>query len=366
MSKRIIIKLGTSVLTNETSRLSRHKMLEIVQQIHSLYQDGHEIVLVTSGAQAAGRELLNYPELGRLLPARQMLAAVGQSHLMHIYSELFEIFEIIVAQILLTRGDLDQRLGYLNARDTLNTLLERRILPIVNENDTTATDEIQVGDNDNLSALVANLLEADLLVILTDQPGLFTDDPRRNSDASLIPKLDRVDEDTFSIAGGVGSSLGTGGMVTKLQAARLASRSGITTIITAGNEPNVLRRLLDGESLGTRIEAVADHLESRKRWLLMENPRGKLHVDGGAALMLHSGGASLLPVGVTRVEGEFGRGAPLLILDPDGKDIAHGLSSYSSDDLNQIYGKRSNQISDILGYSYGDAVIHRNNLVILV
>jgi glutamate 5-kinase len=365
MSKRIVVKLGTSVLTNETNRLSRQKMLEIVQQVAALYQAGHEIVVVSSGAQAAGRERLHYPDLEKLVPARQMLAAVGQGHLMHIYSELFDIFEIVVAQILLTRGDLDHRLRYLNARDTLLTLIDRRIIPIINENDTTATDEIRVGDNDNLSALVANLLEADLLVILTDQPGLFTDDPRRNGSASLIPQLDRVDEETMAIAGGVGSNLGTGGMVTKLQAARLASRSGVTTVIAAGREPDVLPRLLRGEAIGTRIEAVVDHLESRKRWLVMEKPRGKLHVDAGAARKLRSGGASLLPVGMTLVEGNFRRGAVLLILGPDGQEIAHGLSSYSSPDLHKLCGQRSDRISEILGYSYGDAVIHRNNMVLL-
>ncbi len=363
--QRIVVKLGTSVLTNGTARISRQKMLELIQQIARLYETGHEIVLVSSGAQAAGRERLNYPDMGKSVPAKQMLSAVGQSHLMHHYNELFDIFEIIVGQVLLTRVDLDHRLRYLNARDTLLTLLDRRIIPIINENDATATEEIRVGDNDNLSALVANLLEADLLVILTDQPGVFTDDPRRNHAASLIPQLSGVDDEMLATAGGVGSAQGTGGMVTKLEAARLASRSGIPTVIAAGREPNVLDRILKGESVGTRIEAVVGDLHSRKRWLVMEKPQGTLHIDTGAVRKLKTGGASLLPVGVTRVEGNFKRGATVLIVGPDDKEIAHGLSSYDSEDLHKLCRVRSDRISEILGYSYGDAAIHRNNMVLL-
>lgn len=366
MKQRIVVKLGTSVLTNGTPRLNRQKMLEIVQQAAHLHQQGHDIVIVSSGAQAAGRERLNFPELEKSVPAKQMLSAVGQGRLMHIYSELFDIFEIVVGQVLLTRGDLDHRMRYLNARDTLLTLIDRRIIPIINENDTTATEEIRVGDNDNLSALMANLVEANLLVILTDQPGLFTDDPRRSPNASLIAQLERIDDSTMTIAGGVGTTLGTGGMVTKLQAARLASRSGIPTVIAAGREPNVLARILSGDPVGTRIEAVASQLESRKRWLLMDKPRGVVRVDAGAVRKLQTGGASLLPVGMTGVEGEFKRGETLSIVGPDNREIAHGLSSYDSADLLRLCRVKSSQIAEILGYSYGDAVVHRNNLVLLV
>lgn len=362
---RIVVKLGTSVLTNGTARLNRQKMLEIVQQIAHLHQQGHEVTVVSSGAQAAGRERLGFPDLEKSLPAKQMLSAVGQGHLMHIYSELFEIFEITVGQVLLTRGDLDHRTRYLNARDTLLTLIDRRIIPIINENDATATEEIRVGDNDNLSAMVANVIEANLLVILTDQPGVYTGDPRRNQEASLIRQLARVDEAAMALAGGAGTPEGTGGMTTKLQAAQFASRSGITTVIAGGREQDVLRRIVEGEEIGTRIEAVTDHLESRKRWLLTEKPRGVVRIDAGAARMLRSGGASLLPVGMTQVEGSFKRGESLLISGPDGEGIAHGISSYDSDDLRQLCGVRSNRISAILGYSYGDAVIHRNNMVLL-
>jgi glutamate 5-kinase len=362
---RIVVKLGTSTLTKGTPHLNRQRMLEIVQQIAHLHQRGCEMVVVSSGAQAAGKERLDFPDLGRSLPARQMLAAVGQGRLMHIYSELFDIFEVVVAQVLLTRQDLSGRTRYLNARDTLRTLMERRIIPIVNENDTIATEEIQVGDNDNLSGLVASSLEADLLVMLTDQPGLFTEDPRQNHNAQLISQVEHIDEKMYALAGGVGTGLGTGGMVTKIQAAQIASRSGVATIIASGSEPNVLTRIMDGEDIGTRFEPVATHLESRKRWLLTDKPQGCVTVDNGAALMLQKGGASLLPVGITAVQQDFQRGATLSVLNPDGSEIAHGLSNYASDDLRKLCGVKSERITEILGYTYGDAVIHRNNLVLL-
>ena len=361
---RLIVKLGSSVLTSGTRCLDRPFMQALVRQLAALHHQGHEIVIVTSGAQAAGRERLGFPALDRSLPSRQMLAAVGQGRLMHLYSELFDVHDIIVGQVLLTRSDLNHRTRYLNARDTLLTLLDRRIVPVVNENDTTAVEEIRVGDNDNISALVANLLEADLLVLLTDQPGMYTADPRRHRDASLIPQLERVDEAALAMAGGAGSREGTGGMTTKLQAARLASQSGVDTVIARGHEAGILQRILRGDNVGTRIPAATDRLQSRKRWLLAETPRGILHVDAGAAHVLQNGGASLLPVGVTSVERDFQRGEVLLVRGPDCSDIARGLSSYDSSDLRSLCGQRSDRIAAILGYTYGDAVIHRNNLVL--
>ena len=361
---RLVVKLGSSVLTSGTRRLDRACMCNLVQQIAQLQRMGHETVVVTSGAQAAGREILGFPELERSLPSRQMLAAVGQGRLMQIYSELFADHDIVVGQVLLTRSDLNHRTRYLNARDTLLTMIDRGIVPVVNENDTTAVEEIRVGDNDNISALVANLLEADLLVLLTDQAGMFTADPRRHQDASLIQQLERVDDSALAMAGGAGSREGTGGMATKLQAARLASNSGVSTVIAPGHERDVLQRILQGGKVGTRIPASVDSLQSRKRWLLAEVPRGVLHVDAGAVHVLRNGGASLLPVGVTRVEREFRRGEVLQLRGPDGSDIARGLSSYDSADLRKLCGQRSSRISAILGYSYGDAVIHRNNLVL--
>jgi glutamate 5-kinase len=363
--QRLILKLGTSTLTGGTTQLSRQRMLEIVQQVARLHQAGHQVVIVSSGAQAAGRERLGFPDLDRAMPVKQMLAAVGQGRLMHLYSQLFDIFEIVVGQVLLTGEDLADRARYLNARDTLEALIEGRIIPIINENDTTATHEIRVGDNDNLSALVANLLEADRLILLTDIAGLYTADPRKDKGAKLIPLVDHIDDSTFALAGGAGSSVGTGGMFTKIQAAQRAGRGGVTTIIADGHEPNVLERIAAGESVGTRFTPLVSHVESRKRWLLSDKPRGRLRIDAGAVSKLLKGGASLLPVGVTAVEGEFGRGEILAVAGPDAVVIAHGLTSYDSRDLARLCGVKSTQISPILGYSYGDAVIHRNNLVLL-
>lgn len=364
---RLIVKLGTSTLTGGTSALHRQRMLEIVQQVAHLHQQGYELILVSSGAQTAGRERLDFPELSRSLPAKQMLSAVGQSHLMRIYNDLFDIFEIAVAQVLLTRDDLSHRGRYLNARDTLQTLIEHRIIPIINENDTIATEEIRVGDNDNLSAMVASAIEGDLLLILTDQPGLFTADPRKFADARKIDVIEHINQETFNLAGGAGSREGTGGMVTKLQAAQVATRAGVTTIIAQGSETQVIERIMKGENLGTRFEATGTHLESRKRWLLTDRTQGAIHIDAGAVrALLARDGASLLPVGIKSVEGTFKRSATLAIYDPNGNIIAHGLSAYTSDELNQIKGQNSSKISDILGYSYGVAAIHRNNLVVLV
>ncbi len=364
-TSRVVVKVGTSVLTSGSPSLNRQRMLELVQQLAHAYQSGHEVILVSSGAVAAGRERLNWPELGRSVPAKQMLSAVGQSRLMQIYSELFDIFQIAVAQVLLTRDDLSDRARHINVRDTLTNLLEQRVIPIINENDTTATHEIRVGDNDNLSALVASLVEADLLVMLTDQPGLFTADPRTHPEAQLIAEVARIDDATFETAGGAGSPQGTGGMATKLQAAQLAGRSGVTTIITSGSLPNVLIRILEGEAIGTRFPAQTTHMESRKRWLMMEKPRGVIHIDEGAAKKLLTAGASLLPVGITKVTRDFHRGAVVSVVGPRGAAIAHGLTNYDSDDLRKIQGVKSPQIVDILGYSYGDAVIHRNHMVVL-
>lgn len=365
MPKRIVVKVGTSVLTDGTLHLSRQHMLGIVQQASRLHQAGHEVVLVSSGAVAAGRERLNFPDFGRSVPTKQMLAAVGQSRLMQIYGELFDIFQIVVAQVLLTRDDLGNRTRFLNARDTMLTLIDQRIVPIINENDTTATHEIRIGDNDNLSALVATLIEADLLILLTDQPGLFTADPRQHKDAQLIERVEHIDEATWGRAGGSATGLGTGGMLTKVQAAQMASRGGVPTRIASGKEPDVLARILADETIGTHFEAAASPLESRKRWLLLEKTRGAVRVDAGAARKLLSGGASLLPVGITSVMDEFSRGETLSVFAPDGKEIAHGLTSYDSDAVRKLCGVKSTQITEILGYSYGDAVIHRNNMVLL-
>jgi glutamate 5-kinase len=364
--KRLVVKLGTSSLTGGTAHLQPRRLLEIAQQVATLYERGVEVIVVSSGAMAAGLELLDEPDLGRNIPAKQMLAAIGQPYLMHIYTDLFAIFGLHVAQVLLTSSDFRNRQRYLNARDTLGALLAQCVVPIVNENDTTATDEIKVGDNDTLSAMVANLVDADLLALLTDQPGLFTTDPRTDPNAQLISTVESIDDDLWNSAGGAGSQ-GTGGMVTKLRAAQLATRSGTTVVIAQGSRPDVLLDLAgpDGRAIGTWFQPTATHMESRKRWMLSEPPQGVLRVDQGAAAILRRGAASLLPVGITEVEGEFERGVIVSVVGPDGEEVLRGLVKYSARSVRKIRGLRSDQIEARLGYTYGDEVIHREDLVLV-
>src|SRR5574341_707589 len=298
--RRIVVKLGTSTLTAGSPRLSPPRMIELVRQMAELYHAGRDILLVSSGAIAAGREWLNFPQLTKDIPIKQMLAAVGQPRLMALYEQLFGLYGVTVGQVLLTRSDLADRRGYLNSRNTLAALLSQRVIPIINENDTVATEEIRVGDNDNLSALVANLMEADLLVMLTDQPGLFTADPRKDPSAQPVRDIHgpEIPEALWQMAGGALGRLGTGGMITKLQAADLARRSGATVIIARGSDPDVLLRLDSGEAIGTRFDPVDSVVESRKRFLLAGGRASdRLVVDEGASLALRTGG-SLLPVGL--------------------------------------------------------------------
>jgi len=366
--RSIVIKLGTSTLTAGTSALSAARMVELVRQVAELHQEGRQVVLVSSGAMAAGRERLSFPQLPKDIPAKQMLSAVGQPRLMALYEQLFDIYKLTVAQVLLTKTDLADRSRYLNSRNTLNALLTQRVVPIVNENDTVATEEIRLGDNDNLSALVANLIEADLLVMLTDQTGLFTADPRSNSSARLIRDISTptIPESLWEAAGGEGGKLGTGGMFTKLQAADLARHSGTTVIIAAGDEENVLVRLAAGEAVGTRFSPLTTVLESRKRYILAggNNVRGSISVDAGAERALRRGG-SLLPVGVTDLKGKFDRGDAVQVLNPSGSEVARGLVNYTAAELGKIHGKKTKEILAILGADYDDEVIHRNNLVLL-
>jgi glutamate 5-kinase len=365
--KRMVVKIGTSVLTAGTSHINPRRVLELVRQVAHLREGGIEVILVSSGAMAAGQEQLANPNLGRNIPAKQMLSAVGQPRLMHTYADIFALFNTHVAQVLLTASDFRHRRRYLNARDTFEALLEYGVVPITNENDTVSTREIRLGDNDNLSALVANLVDADLLVLLTDQPGLFHTDPRSDPNARLINSVEHIDEDLWEIAGGAGSSLGTGGMLTKVQAAQLATRSGTAVVIAQGSRPDVLLELVspDGHQIGTWFRAATTQLESRKRWILSEPPQGTLRVDEGAARILHGGGASLLPVGVVSVEGEFERGVVVGVVGPDGVEIARGLANYPSEDLTTILGTHSEDIEKRLGYTYGDEVIHRDHMVLV-
>ena len=365
---RVIIKLGTSTLTGGTSRLSPPQLIELVRQCAALHTDGCQLVVTSSGAMAAGREALKFPELPKFVPAKQMLSAVGQPRLMALYSELFSYYGKTVAQVLLTRSDLSDRRRYLNARNTLEALLAHGIIPVINENDTVATEEIRLGDNDNLSALAANLIEADLLVLLTDQEGLLTGDPRRDKDVTLVKEVSgaEIPDAIWQAAGGSKTSLGTGGMLTKLRAADLARRSGTKVVIARGSDPDVLLRIAKEEQIGTTLEPVSSTMESRKRYMLAMGraSEGRLFVDQGAARALIKGG-SLLPVGITSVGGAFERGDAVHIVNPEGRDLAIGLANYGSQDLEKIHGKQSNDIEQLLGYTFGDEVIHHNNMLLL-
>lgn len=364
---RIVLKLGTSTLTDGGTRLAAPRLIELVQQIAALHRRGCEVLLVSSGAVAAGRAALNFPALPRAIPAKQMLAAVGQPRLMSLYTQLFGLYDLNVAQILLTRADLSDRRRYLNARNTLSALLAQRVVPIINENDTLATEEIRVGDNDNLSALVASLTDADLLVLLTDQPGLFTADPRNNPAAQLITRVDtpEIPAELWQAAGGSQSGLGTGGMFTKLQAADLARRAGVTVLIASGALTNVVLNAALGRAPGTWFKPIVSALESRKRYILAGGgPLGTLYVDAGAVQAVQQG-RSLLPVGVLRVDGNFERGDSVRVVAPDGREVARGLVNYPSVELRRICTRKSAEIEALLGHHYGDEVIHRSNLVLM-
>ena len=365
---RLVVKLGTNLITAGTDRLDLDVMATLVGQVARLHQQRLEVIIVSSGAIAAGRQKLGLARERKDIPFRQVMAAVGQNALMQSYEQLFSWHGITVAQTLLTKGDLSDRLGYLNARNTLLALLELGVVPIVNENDVVAVDELggaDFGDNDNLSAMVANLVDADLLVLLGDVAGLYTADPGRDKDATLIPRVDRIDDGIERLAGGAGGR-GHGGMATKVQAARLATASGAAVIIANGRERDVLPRLVAGEGVGTIFPPSASKMESRKRWMLAGlAARGRLVVDEGAAAALKKQNKSLLPAGIREVEGDFERGDAVNIVGAHGEKIACGISNYSSEEIAKIKGTRSDRIESLLGYGYGSEVVHRNNLVVL-
>jgi glutamate 5-kinase len=362
---RIVVKFGTRTLTAGGEHLSRPRMIDLVRQIAALRAARHEMLLVSSGAIFAGRETLGSPPRRKDIPFKQTLAAMGQVRLMGLYEQFFALYDTPVAQALLTRADLVDRGRYLNARNTLLSLIQLRVVPVINENDVVAVEEIKIGDNDNLSALVANLVDADLLIMLTDQAGLFTADPRSDPGAQLIAEVTAIDEQVRTLAGGSGSAVGTGGMATKIGAAELATRSGTPVIIASGAEPDVLPRLVGGELLGTRFPALVSHVESRKRWILAEPAHGVICMDAGAARALVQQGKSLLAVGVTGVSGQFERGQTARLLGPDEREIARGIANYNAADLAAIRGRPSKEIATILGYHYGPTVVHRDDMVLV-
>ncbi|QUM90779.1 glutamate 5-kinase [Moritella sp. 36] len=363
--KTIVVKLGTSVLTSGTAKIDRAHMVELVRQCAQLYKQGHDIIVVTSGAIAAGREHLGAPELPPTMANKQMLAAVGQSQLIFIWQSLFNIYGLNVGQMLLTRADLDDRERFLNARDTMRALLDNRIVPIINENDAVAIAEIKVGDNDNLSALAAILANADTLMLLTDQEGLFTADPRNNPDAKLIEVVDVIDDELRQLAGGTVGGLGTGGMATKLQAAEIACRSGIDVVIAAGVAEDVVLRVAEGKRVGTLFPSHISPLESRKQWILAgPPPSGVIIIDDGAVNAVTQKGSSLLPKGISEVSATFKRGDVVQLQTLQGKLLGRGICRYTSDELTAIAGCHSCDIESKLGYGYGAVAIHRDDLVL--
>lgn len=366
--KRILtVKIGTSSLTSGGPSLNRKWMVEIVRQLVQLKEKGWHIVLITSGAIAAGKELLKGIEMAKSVPIKQMLASIGQVELMQSWRALFAIWSITIGQVLLTRGDLSERERYLNIRDTLEALIAQGIIPVINENDTVATEEIKVGDNDNLGALVANLVSADLFIILTDCEGLLEADPKKFPDAALIPLVTKIDDSLFELVRGGAGSQGTGGMATKLQAAKLAVQGGTTTVIASATQSDILIKLCEGQRIGTTFLPQTTPKESRKRWLLAEKVVGSLEVDEGAAKNIAARGASLLPAGVKKVVSAkaFERGASVNIVKQSGEAIAVGLTNYSSEEIKRIAGSHSKTIAECLGYSYGAEIIHRDNMVLI-
>ena len=368
--RRIVVKAGTNVLTQGGPGLDGAMMASLVSQVVAVRRLGAQVLLVTSGAIAAGREALGEPRATTGVALAQMLAAVGQSRLMHAYQELFSHDDVVVAQTLLTRRDVDDRVGYLNVRNTLERLIDAGVVPIVNENDVVDTAEIgqeRFGDNDTLSALVANLVDADLLVMLTDTGGLYTADPNRDPKATLIPRVESVDDSVMELAEVHRSASTRGGMASKLAAAKQATAAGITVVIAPGGEPDVVQRVACGEPLGTLFPTGTTKVESRKRWLLsgMADSGGVLVADDGAVRAVRAQERSLLPAGVRGVRGAFRRGDVISVESTSGQRIAYGIANYDADDLRAIQQAKSDQIMDLIGHHYGDEAIHRNNMVVL-
>lgn len=362
--KRVVIKVGSGVLT-EADGLNETTIAALCGDVHELRRRGYEVIIVSSGAVAAGKGDLGIVGRPQTIPLKQAAAAIGQSRLMRAYKDGFAGYGHKVAQVLLTRDDLANRRRYLNARNTLMTLLDYNIIPIINENDTVVVDEIRFGDNDNLSALVTNLAEANLLVILSDVDGLFDRDPRKDPAAQLIPEVNSVTEQIEALAGGSGTEVGTGGMATKLKAAKRAALYGVGTVVVNGRSPHTLVRLFDGEPLGTYFLPARDRMASKKHWIAFsKKPRGKLFIDEGAVKAVVSRGKSLLPSGIRGVEGGFERGDAVRLCDLSGREFAKGVINYSLAELLRIMGKKSSEIAEVLGYKYGDEVVHRDNLVL--
>lgn len=363
---RIVVKVGSSLVTNEGKGLDQSAIANWAEQFAQLRAMGKEVLMVSSGAIAEGMKRLGWSKRPTHMHELQAAAAVGQMGLAQVYETSFRKYAIQTAQVLLTHADLTDRARYLNARSTLRTLLELGVVPIINENDTVVTDEIKFGDNDTLGALVVNLMDADLLIILTDQQGLFNTDPRKDPTAKLINLANAGDPALENMAGGTGTLYGRGGMISKVLAAKRAASSGACTLIASGREPQILLRLAQGESIGTWLQAPTPKLSARKQWMADHlQMRGKLILDAGAVRALQKDGKSLLPIGVIKVEGDFSRGEVVSCSSCEGVEIARGLTNYSASEARLIARKSSSQIKEILGFVEEAELIHRDNLVLI-
>lgn len=366
-ARRIVVKVGTKIICGSSGQLNLRRIESLVHDLIALWEEGLEIILVSSGAIGAGVGRLGLSLKPRTLPLKQAAAAVGQGILMQHYESFFTPHRVIVAQVLLTREVITDRERYLNARHTLQSLLGLRVVPIVNENDTVAVEEIRFGDNDTLAALVACLVDADLLILLTDLDGYYTADPNINKDAELIPEIYEITQEIEAAAGGRGSALATGGMETKIMAAKVSMQAGIPLVIASGMRKGILQAVLKGEQVGSLFVPREDRLQARKLWIAFGSPvQGTLVVDAGAAAALLKKGKSLLPTGVVRVEGSFTAGNVVSIVNPKGQEIARGISNYSAQALQLIKGHNSRQIKEILGYHDYDEVVHRDNLTVVL
>lgn len=366
-AKKIVVKVGTSTLTHNTGKLNLERIERLVRQLSDLQNQGKEVVLVSSGAIGAGMGKLNLDKRPKTIPEKQAVAAIGQGILLHLYEKMFAEYGQTTAQLLLTKADLEHRQRFLNARNTLLTLLDLGVIPIVNENDTVAFEEIKFGDNDTLAALVATLIDADLVILLTDIDGFYNDDPRKNKDAKRLAVVEHIDESIEGQAGSVGSKFGSGGMATKIIAAKIAVNAGIPLIIALGSEPNIIGQIISGEPVGTLFvpQEIKPHL--RKSWIAFgSHVQGNIIIDDGAKEALLYKGKSLLPGGIAAVEGVFAAGDVVHILDLQGKEIARGISNYSQQEIMKIKGQKTKDICSILGYKDYDEVIHRDNLSIFV
>jgi len=364
-ARRIVVKVGSSLVTNEGRGLDEQAIGEWCRQLSALVRDGREVIMVSSGAIAEGMKRLGWTARPQELHELQAAAAVGQMGLAHMYETKLRENGLRSAQVLLTHADLADRERYLNARSTLLTLLTHGVLPVINENDTVVNDEIKFGDNDTLGALVANLVEADALIILTDQKGLYTADPRRDPAATFVHEARAGDAKLEDMAGGAGSSIVKGGMITKILAAKRAAGSGASTVIAWGREPDALLRLTQGEAIGTLLVAQTQKQQARKQWMADHlQLRGSVTIDDGAVRKLKGEGSSLLPIGMTGVDGDFSRGEVIAILDSQSQEVARGLANYAAAEARLLCRKPSSQMSELLGYAAEPEMVHRDNLVL--